>query len=221
MDPLSSWDILILGQSLQAQEFCFRDRSEAKGPDWNLGQFWTGNPHLLPRLQKKLSLKPAMVRMQGKITLKTNARKGLVMFFKMKQIWTYLIKPLIWFLFTPCSNCRNMDRWTQSIPGYLWGPHCHFFLLFYPLWCREESFPNFQKGNWGTKTTIQHLQEFNRSQAAPFESSWRTAAPLENLSLNLSSSNQSPAESAPNPNPESTKSLLLVDKSIEMLGSEP
>lgn len=26
------------------------------GPDWNLGQFWTGNLQLLPRLRKKLSL---------------------------------------------------------------------------------------------------------------------------------------------------------------------
>lgn len=56
-----------------------------------------------------------------------------------------LTKPLTWFLSTPCSSwgCRNMaqqrmDRWTQSMPGYLWGPHCYFLLIFYPLGCREE-----------------------------------------------------------------------------------
>lgn len=135
--------------------------------------------------------------------------KCLVMFFKRKQIWIYLIKSLIWFLFTPHSSwgCRNMaqqrmDRWTQRMPAHLRGPTATFFLVFYLLWRRRIT-SIFQKGNWGTKTTIQHLQEFTRSQPTPFESSWRTSAPADNLSLNLSSSNQSQhiiqIQSPPNP----------------------
>lgn len=159
---------------VQSQEWSHRPRLE-------FGTVLNRKPSPAAKTTEKAEIKPA----KGKLTLKTLARKGLVMFFNRKQIWRYLTKPLTWFLFTPCSSwgCRNMaqqrmDRWTQSVPGYLWGPHCYFLL--------KNNYPIsiFQKGNWGTKT-IQHLQELTGHSQLPLKAA-AELQPLLKISASIS-----------------------------------
>lgn len=141
--------------ALQAQEFCFRDNSEATGPDWNLGQFWTGKWTSLTCCQdstETAELKTCHGQCAVQAYSENTCQKTSGYVLSKETTWTYLIEPLSWFLFTPHSSwgCRKMaqqqtqqrmDKWTQSMPGHPWSPHCHFFLVFYPLWCREESSP--------------------------------------------------------------------------------
>lgn len=157
------------------RSFCFTDTSEATGPDWNLGQFWRGSPHLPWEVCRASLLWKHLPEKLWSCSLQ-------------ETIWIYLIKPLMWFLFTPCRSwgCRRMaqqqpqqrmDRWTQSIPGHPWSLHCHFFLVFYPLWCREESSPFSKRG---TEAQRPQLSIF-RSLTGPSQLPLKVAGELQPL----------------------------------------
>lgn len=195
MNPSSSWDILTLGQSLQAQEFL---KPQAQTGIWVLNR----KPSPAAKIQEKLSSKPAMVSVQGKPTLKTLARKGLVMFFKRKRMWTYLIKPLVWFLFTPHSRvnkgCRNVaqQQTQQRMPGHLWGLHCHYFLVFYPLWCREESSPFSKRETEARRPQFRVCRNLTGHNQLPLEAAGELL-PLSKISAWISHPQISLFQSAP------------------------
>lgn len=101
------------------------------GPDWNLGQFWTGaSLTCCQDSTETAELKTCHGQCAVQAYSENTCQKTSGYVLLKKTTWTYLTEPLSWFLFTPHSSwgCRKMaqqqtqqrmDRWTQE---YAWTP---------------------------------------------------------------------------------------------------